>query len=125
LKSIAADSSRPAFRGCRKSGETTHQTFVDAVFRLSDELCNRLTRCASVPNLRPGGQGSILNILLGGLIIRIIAAAVSLAGVPASVESVLVGGILLAMLLLDYAVNWRSGKSPAAHWRLFARSSNA
>jgi ribose/xylose/arabinose/galactoside ABC-type transport system permease subunit len=71
-----------------------------------------------------GGQGSIVNILLGGLIIRIIAAAVSLAGVPASVESVLVGGILLAMLLMDYAINWRSGKSWAARWRLLAHTPN-
>jgi ribose/xylose/arabinose/galactoside ABC-type transport system permease subunit len=72
-----------------------------------------------------GGQGSIVNILLGGLIIRIIAAAVSLAGVPASVENVLVGGVLLAMLLLDYAINRRSGKSLAVRWRLLARASNA
>jgi ribose/xylose/arabinose/galactoside ABC-type transport system permease subunit len=63
-----------------------------------------------------GGQGSIVNVLLGGLIIRIIAAAVSLAGVPASVESVLVGGILLAMLLLDYAMNLRSGKARTPRW---------
>jgi ribose transport system permease protein len=63
-----------------------------------------------------GGQGSIVNVLLGGLIIRIIAAAVSLAGVPASVESVLVGGILLAMLLLDYVMNLRSGKARTPRW---------
>jgi ribose/xylose/arabinose/galactoside ABC-type transport system permease subunit len=67
-----------------------------------------------------GGQGSIVNVLLGGLIIRIIAAAVSLAGVPASVESVLVGGILLAMLLLDYAMNLRSGKARTPRWLSFA-----
>jgi ribose transport system permease protein len=72
-----------------------------------------------------GGQGSIVNILLGGLIIRIIAAAVSLAGVPASVENVLVGGVLLAMLLLDYAINRRSGKALAMRRRLLARASNA
>ena len=67
-----------------------------------------------------GGQGSIVNVLLGGLIIRIIAAAVSLAGVPASVESVLVGGILLAMLLLDYAMNLRSGNARTPRWLSFA-----
>jgi ribose transport system permease protein len=67
-----------------------------------------------------GGRGSIVNVLLGGLIIRIIAAAVSLAGVPASVESVLVGGILLAMLLLDYAMNLRSGKTRTPRWLSFA-----
>jgi ribose transport system permease protein len=63
-----------------------------------------------------GGQGSVINILLGGLVIRIIAAAVSLAGVPASVENILVGGILLAMLLLDYAMNLRTGKARTPRW---------
>jgi ribose/xylose/arabinose/galactoside ABC-type transport system permease subunit len=62
-----------------------------------------------------GGQGSIANVLLGGLIIRIIAAAVSLAGVPASVESILIGGILLAMLLFDYAMNLRTNQA-APRW---------
>jgi hypothetical protein len=53
--------------------------------------------------------------LLGGLLIRIIAAAVSLVGVQASVESVLIGGILLAMLLVDYAVN-PSGGTGIRRW---------
>jgi ribose transport system permease protein len=63
-----------------------------------------------------GGQGTVVNVLLGGLLIRIIAAAVSLLGVPASVESVVVGGILLAMLLLDYAVNPKRGGVGIRRW---------
>ncbi len=57
-----------------------------------------------------GGRGSIVNVLLGGLIIRIIAAAVALEGVPASVEGIAVGGILLAMLLVDHVLNRRAGR---------------
>ncbi|MAY63492.1 MAG: hypothetical protein CML29_14920 [Rhizobiales bacterium] len=49
-----------------------------------------------------GGRGTVINVILGALIIRLISSAVALGGIPGSFESVAVGGILLAMLLLDY-----------------------
>lgn len=49
-----------------------------------------------------GGRGTVINVLLGALIIRLISSAVALGGIPGSFESIAIGGILLAMLLLDY-----------------------
>ncbi|PDQ21256.1 hypothetical protein CN311_09680 [Mesorhizobium sanjuanii] len=57
-----------------------------------------------------GGRGTILNVLLGALIIRLISSAVSIGGIPNSFESIVVGGILLAMLLLDYWLRRRGRK---------------
>lgn len=72
-----------------------------------------------------GGRGTIINVLLGGCIIRIVAAAVSLTGVPGSVEMVAVGSILVAMLLLDYVLAIRSGRTPLPRRRLLTRVENA
>ncbi len=69
-----------------------------------------------------GGRGTIVNVLLGALIVRIIAAAVALEGVQSSVESIATGGILLAMLLVDYALARRGGGSLATRWRVLAGS---
>lgn len=49
-----------------------------------------------------GGRGTVINVLLGALIIRLISSAVALGGIPGPFESIAIGGILLAMLLLDY-----------------------
>jgi ribose transport system permease protein len=67
-----------------------------------------------------GGRGNIINVLLGALIVRIIAAAVALEGVQSSVESIATGGVLLAMLLVDYALARRSGLPFANSWRVLA-----
>jgi ribose transport system permease protein len=67
-----------------------------------------------------GGRGNIINVLLGALIVRIIAAAVALEGVQSSVESIATGGVLLAMLLVDYALARRSGLPLANSWRVLA-----
>ncbi|MBN9257973.1 MULTISPECIES: ABC transporter permease [unclassified Mesorhizobium] len=58
-----------------------------------------------------GGRGTIVNVLLGALIIRLISSAVSLGGIPGSFENIVIGGILLAMLLLDYWLR-RRGREP-------------
>lgn len=72
-----------------------------------------------------GGRGTIVNVLLGALIVRIIAAAVALEGVQSSVESIATGGILLAMLLVDYALAVRRGEGGMRRFRVFARPSRA
>lgn len=54
-----------------------------------------------------GGRGTVVNVLIGGLIIRIVATAVGLVGIPNSFESVAVGGILLGMLLFDHRLRAR------------------
>jgi len=61
-----------------------------------------------------GGRGTIINVLLGALVLRLISAAVSLGGIPGSFESIVVGGILLIMLLLDYRLR-RRGRQSHAH----------
>lgn len=61
-----------------------------------------------------GGRGTIINVLLGALIIRLISSAVALGGIPGSFESIVTGGILLAMLLLDYQLR-RKGRARHAH----------
>ncbi|MCB8882057.1 ABC transporter permease [Acidisoma cellulosilytica] len=68
-----------------------------------------------------GGRGSIINVLLGSLIVRIIAAAAALLGMQSSVESIATGCILLAMLLLDDALGTRRGMKTAARWRVLGR----
>lgn len=57
-----------------------------------------------------GGRGTIVNVLLGALIIRLISSAVSLGGISGSFESIVIGGILLVMLLLDYGLRRRERK---------------
>ena len=54
-----------------------------------------------------GGRGAVLNVLLGALIVRLIFAAVALGGIPGSFESIVIGGILLAMLLFEHALGVR------------------
>ncbi|WP_197434992.1 ABC transporter permease [Nitratireductor arenosus] len=66
-----------------------------------------------------GGRGTVVNVLLGALIIRLISSAVALGGIPGSFESIAVGGILLAMLLLDYGLG-RRRQSGAARSRAAA-----
>ena len=56
-----------------------------------------------------GGRGTVINVLIGALIIRLVSTAVSLGGLAGSFESIVIGGILLAMLLLDYWLRKRSG----------------
>jgi ribose/xylose/arabinose/galactoside ABC-type transport system permease subunit len=68
-----------------------------------------------------GGRGSVVNVLLGALIVRIIAAAVALEGVQSSVESIATGGILLAMLSIDYALAARRGEAGMSRWRVLNR----
>ena len=59
-----------------------------------------------------GGRGTVINVLLGALIIRLISSAVALGGIPGSFETIAVGGILFAMLLLDYGLGkWRQSHS--------------
>ena len=72
-----------------------------------------------------GGRGTIINVLLGGAMIRIIAAAVSLTGVPESVEMIAVGGILIAMLLLDYGLSARAGSASPLLRRLLMGTGHA
>ncbi len=60
-----------------------------------------------------GGRGTVINVLLGALIIRLISSAVALGGIPGSFESIAVGGILLAMLLLDYGLGRRKQAAAA------------
>ena len=55
-----------------------------------------------------GGRGTVVNVLIGALIIRLVSTAVSLGGIAGSFESIVIGGILLAMLLLDYWLRKRS-----------------
>lgn len=62
-----------------------------------------------------GGRGTIINVLLGALIIRLISSAVALGGIPGSFESIVIGGILLAMLLLDYQLRRRRLRPRHAH----------
>lgn len=62
-----------------------------------------------------GGRGTVINVLLGALIIRLVSAAVSLGGIPGSFESIVTGGILLAMLLLDYWLKNAGGTRKAIH----------
>jgi ribose/xylose/arabinose/galactoside ABC-type transport system permease subunit len=61
-----------------------------------------------------GGRGTIINVLLGALIIRLISSAVSLGGIPGSFESIVIGGILLVMLLLDYWLRRRGRRNQTA-----------
>jgi ribose transport system permease protein len=68
-----------------------------------------------------GGRGTIVNVLLGSLIVRIIAAAAALLGLQTSVESIATGGILLAMLLVDDALAGRRGVPAAGRWRVLTR----
>lgn len=56
-----------------------------------------------------GGRGTVVNVLIGALIIRLVSTAVSLGGIAGSFESIVIGGILLAMLLLDYWLRKRNG----------------
>jgi len=56
-----------------------------------------------------GGRGTVINVLIGACIIRLVSTAVSLGGIAGSFESIVTGGILLAMLLLDYLLNKRGG----------------
>jgi ribose/xylose/arabinose/galactoside ABC-type transport system permease subunit len=56
-----------------------------------------------------GGRGTVINVLIGALIIRLVSTAVSLGGIAGSFESIVTGGILLAMLLLDYWLKKRGG----------------
>jgi ribose/xylose/arabinose/galactoside ABC-type transport system permease subunit len=56
-----------------------------------------------------GGRGTVINVLIGAFIIRLVSTAVSLGGIAGSFESIVTGGILLAMLLLDYWLRKRGG----------------
>jgi ribose/xylose/arabinose/galactoside ABC-type transport system permease subunit len=56
-----------------------------------------------------GGRGTVINVLIGALIIRLVSTAVSMGGIAGSFESIVTGGILLAMLLLDYWLKRRRG----------------
>lgn len=56
-----------------------------------------------------GGRGTVVNVLIGALIIRLVSTAVSLGGIAGSFESIVIGGILLAMLLVDYGLRKRRG----------------
>ncbi|CAN7673150.1 ABC transporter permease [Rhizobium sp. LjRoot254] len=56
-----------------------------------------------------GGRGTVINVLIGAFIIRLVSTAVSLGGIAGSFESIVIGSILLAMLLLDYWLRKRGG----------------
>jgi ribose transport system permease protein len=54
-----------------------------------------------------GGEGSVIGIVLGAILLRLLANLVNLLGVPSSLEPCVTGVVILVAVLIDQGLAWR------------------
>ena len=69
-----------------------------------------------------GGEGRVLGTLIGALIMGTLRNGLNALNVPSALEGMVVGGVLVAAVVLDRARHRGGSKTPVAGWRRFRKA---